>query len=258
MKTPGMQSPSTSQKPTDESLIEMTAFAWKPLYKVGGLAALIVVAFIPIQIIIFLSWPPPSTVIGYFTLFHNNWFLGLLSLDLLYLVDNALLILIYLALYAVLRRADQAFMAVALTLGLVGVASYYASNTAFEMFSLSSQYAAATTEAQRSLIEASGQAMLTIYTGTAFDVYYVLNAVATLIISVVMLRSTLFGKGTAYVGVATGVLMVVPSTAGIIGLILSLMSLVPAAIWYILIARRLFWLGQSVSKKEASLPVICR
>src|SRR5918997_4944466 len=37
----------------------------------------------PIQIIIFFAWPPPTTVTGYFTLFENNWLLGLLSLDLL-------------------------------------------------------------------------------------------------------------------------------------------------------------------------------
>ncbi len=224
----------------EEPPIQMTASVWEPLSKVGGVAALGVVAVIPIQIIIFLSWPPPNTVVGYFTLFHNNWLLGLLSLDLLYLVDNAFLILIYLALYAVLRRAAQGSMTIALTLGLVGIASYYASNTAFEMLSLSSQYATATTDAQRSLIEASGQVMLTIYTGTAFDVYYVLNTVATLIISLVMLRSGLFGKGTASVGIVTGLFMIVPSTAGTIGLVLALMSLVPAAIWYILIARRLF------------------
>jgi hypothetical protein len=256
MKTSSMASPSASQKPMDEPPIETTAFAWKPLYKVGAVAALMMVVFIPIQIIIFLAWPPPSTVIGYFMLFQHNWLLGLLSLDLLYLVNNALLILLYLALYAVLRRVSPSFMTVALILGLVGIAAYYASNTAFEMLSLSSQYAAATAEAQRSLTLASGQAMLAIYTGTAFDVYYVLNAVATLIISAVMLRSTLFGKVTASVGMVTGVLMVVPSTAGTIGLVLSLMSLVPFAIWSVLIARRLFMLAQGTSKEEAKQPTV--
>jgi hypothetical protein len=124
------------------------------------------------------------------------------------------------------------------------------------MLSLSSQYAAAHTVAQRSLIEASGQAMLAIYTGTAFDVYYILNAVATLIISGVMLRSNIFGKGTAYVGIVTGVLMVVPSTAGTIGLYFAFASLVPFAIWSVLIARRLFMLAQGVSKEEAKQPAV--
>ena len=83
MKTSSMASPSASQKPTDEPPIETTAFAWKPLYKVGVVAALMMVVFIPIQILIFLVWPPPGTVFGYFMLFQRNWLLGLLSLDLL-------------------------------------------------------------------------------------------------------------------------------------------------------------------------------
>ncbi|MFC1972481.1 hypothetical protein ACFLVE_03645, partial [Chloroflexota bacterium] len=129
-------------------------------------------------------------------------------------------------------------------LGLVGIAAYFASNTAFEMLSLSGQYAAATTDAQRAIFLGAGQVMLEIYKGTAFDVYYVLTAVALLIISAVMLRSNIFSKITAYVGILMGVLMLVPSTAGTIGLYFALISLVPTAIWLILITRRLFQLGQ--------------
>jgi hypothetical protein len=254
MKTSNILSTSASDQRMDESHAETADSRWKPLYRIGAVAALIIVVFIVIEIPIFLAWPPPSTVIGYFTLFQNNRLLGLLNLDLLFMLSNALFILIYLALYAALRRASESFMAIALTLGLVGIAAYFASNPAFEMLSLSNQYAAATTDTQRSTFLAAGQTMLAIYTGTAFDVYYVLNAVATLIISVVMLRSTLFGKVTAYMGIVTGVLMLVPSTAGTIGLYLSLMSLVPFAIWSVLIARRLFRLGSGGSKGEAKQP----
>ena len=37
-------------------------------------------------------------------------------------------------------------MLIALVLGLIGIAAYYASNTSFEMLSLSNQYAVAITE----------------------------------------------------------------------------------------------------------------
>ena len=226
--------------------------AWKPLYKVGGIAALIMAVLIPIQSFIFIAYPPPGTVIDYFTLFQNNKILGLLDLDLLLIVDNVLLILIYLALYTALRRANESFMAIALTFGLVGAVLHFASREAtFTLLSLSDQYAAATTDAQRAMFLAAGQAMLTIYNGTAFDMSYVLSGVVLLIISVVMLRGNIFSKGTAYVGILMGVLMLVPPTVGTIGLLLSLISLVPTLIWMILIARRLFQLGQGVSKEEA-------
>jgi len=111
------------------------------------------------------------------------------------------------------------------------------------MLSLSDQYAAATTDAQRSVFLAAGQVMLTFYNGTAFDMSYVFGGVVLLIISAVMLRSNIFSKVTAYVGILMGMLMLVPPTVGTIGLLLSLISLVPTAIWLILVARRLFQLG---------------
>jgi hypothetical protein len=251
MKTADVASPSASQKPLDASRAETAESAWKPLYRIGGAAALTVVLLYVIQIIVFVVSPPPSAVVGYFTLFHKNALLGLLDLDLLSIADYALFVPMFLALYVALRRASPSFMAIATALGLVGIATYFASNTAFEMLSLSSQYAVATTDAQRSLFVASGQAMLAIYQGTAFDVSYVLLAIAPLIISVVMLRSTPFGKVTAALGIVANVLAVgffVPA----IGVFLSLVSVVGLLIWYVLIARGLFMLTSGVSKKEAN------
>ncbi len=85
--------------------------------------------------------------------------------------------------------------------------------------------------------------MLAIYKGTAFDVYYVLNAITLLVFSFVMLRSSLFSRATAIWGIAAGVFMVIPSTAGMIGLVFSLASLVPWAVFAILVAIRFFQMG---------------
>ena len=254
MKTSSRKAPSASQQPRGEADANSVDRAWKPLYRVGGAVGLMVFVFSLTQFIAFIASPPPSTVIGYFTLFHKNALLGLLDLNLLSLVTYALLIPLVLALYAALRRVSQSFMIIATSLVLVGIATYFASNTAFEMLSLSSQYAAATSDAQRLLLVASGQAMLAIYQGTAFDASYVLLAVAPLIISVVMLRSNSFGRVTASVGIVANVLalgLFVP----VIGVFLSLVSVVGLLIWYILLARRLFLLAQDVSKKEATRAV---
>ena len=218
---------------------------WKNLYRVGGVAALVMLILMVVQIVVYTIWPPPDTAEGYFTLFQNNWFLGLLSLDLLYIIDSVLLILIYLALYAVLRRAGQTSMLIAVVLGIVGVAAYFASNTAFEMLSLSNQYAAAVTEAQRATLLTAGKVMLETYKGTAFDIYYVLNTIVLFIVSPIMLRSKLFSGKTAYLGLLAGVLMLIPSSAGTIGIYFSLASLVPWAVWLVLIARRLFRFGRA-------------
>jgi len=217
--------------------------AWRPLYRVGGATALSMIVLIIVGIIVFIIDPPPTTVIGFFTLFQKNTLLGLLALDLVYMVSQVLMGMILLALCVTLRRASPSFIAIALTSGLVGLAVYFASNPAFGMLSLSSHYAAATTAVQRSQFEAAGQAIMANYTGTAYVVSYVLSGIALLLIAVVMLRSTIFSKGTAIVGLVMGVMMLVPASAGTVGLVFAFGSLVPLVIWLILIARRLFRLG---------------
>jgi len=231
-----------SHRRMDESRIETADSRWKSLHRVGCWAALTVLVFIPIQMIVFFVWPPPSTVVGWFTLFQGNALVGLLDMDLLLIVDYALLGLVFLAIYAALKRASESLMAIGLTFQLVGMATYFASTAAFEMLSLSNQYAAATTDAERSTLLAAGQAMLAIWQGTAFDVSYILSAVAMLIVLAVMLRTSTFGKAAAYAGLLSGAVMLVPPTAGTVGVVLSLVSLVPLVAWLILVARRLFQL----------------
>lgn len=219
---------------------------WKGLYRVGAVAALLMFALTLIQSFIFITNPPPSTVIDYFTLFQKNQILGLLDLDLLLIVINILLILIYLALYVVLKRFNKSYMAIALTIGLAGTILFFASREAtFGMLALSNQYAAASTDTERAMLLATGQTLLTIYNGTAFDLSYIFGGVVILIFSVVMLQSNIFSKATAYVGIVMGILMLVPPTVGTIGLLLSLISLIPTLIWLIPIARRLFQLGRA-------------
>ena len=110
----------------------------------------------------------------------------------------------------------------------------------------------ASTDAQRSLTLAAGQAMLAIYQGTAFDVSYVLLAVASLIISVVMLRSTVFGKGTAWVGMVTNALglLAVGFFMPAIDVVLLLMASVGSLIWFILVAHRFFMLASALPHVE--------
>lgn len=134
-------------------------------------------------------------------------------------------------------------MTIATVLVVLSIAIYFASNTAFNMLILSNSYTAATTEAEKSMVLAAGQATLAIYEGTAFNASYSISTIALLIISVVMLRSSMFSKQTAVTGILMCVCMIVPPTAGKIGIMLSLLSLVPTAVWLILIARAFFQMG---------------
>jgi hypothetical protein len=223
---------------------------WYWIFKLGGSAAWLGVAIIPIQIIIYTISPPPTSINEWFVLFQNSPLLGLLNQDMLYLINNILLIPVYLALYIALKPIRESMIVTAFILGLVGIAAYIPSNTAFEMLKLSEQYTVGTTQAQQSIILAAGQALIVQNSGTAYLVYYILNAIALLLFAVVMLQSSVFSRNTAYAGIIAGILMLVPSNFGTIGLIFSFLSLLPWALFSILIARRLFQLGHDNRQAE--------
>jgi len=229
---------------TKKELLSGDVDNWHKLLKFGGIAALIVVLLIPFQIVIFAAYPPPADPLSFYELFRQNWFLGLLSLDLLYILNNIIIIFVYLGLFAALRKTNFSLMLIALVVGLIGISAYFASTIAFEMLSLANQYfSAGSLELQEQLL-AAGHTLLVTYKGTAFDVYYVMNAITLLTVSRVMFQDHTFSKSTAVWGVVSGILMIIPSTAGTIGLIFSLLSLIPWVVFSIMIAKRLFYLSK--------------
>jgi hypothetical protein len=248
---------------------------WKSLYRVGGMAALIAgVLFrrnLAAEIELLSQHTPPVTVGNWFALLQSNRLLGLAFLNIFDIVDYALVGLMFLALYAVLRQANRSYMAIATTLAFVGIAVYLASNTAFSMLSLSDQYAAATTDAQRIMLLAAGQAMLAIsrfsnpgaHPGAGGYVSLLLIAVAGMITSVVMLRSDVFNRATAYVGILASAFdlayCIVFAFVPAVDSVLLAVCFIPAAglllmIWHILIGRRLYQLGRLEGKTLPKQP----
>ena len=218
---------------------------WSWLYNIGGAAALFSVAIIPIQLVIFIVWGQPETAIGWFNLFHDNKFAGLLAFEILFVVNAVAGIATTLALYVVLRRVNESLMAIATVLALVEAVAFIVARPALEMLYLSNQYAAATTDAQRTMILAAGEAMLATFHGTAFHVGINLFSIYYLIVSIVMLQSNIFGRVTAYTGVVAAILNWGLYVPGGIGLFLFTLSVIPfLAIWLILVARKLFQLGR--------------
>jgi len=234
---------------------ETNSPAWKNLYKIGGVAALIGAAIVPVQTVVFIAWPPPALdapVTEWFALLQNNPFRGLLNLDLMYLVSWILLIPVLLAQYVALRRVDEGVMAVATITGFVAIIVFCTSIVGAEMLFLSNGYMAATTEVERSLYLAAGQAMMATYQGTPFHVSLVLGSLALVAISAVMLWSRSFGRVTAWAGIIGNGLALgfyVPA----IGVWLLTASVLPLFGWLLLLGRALLKLSRSVSSQPSSL-----
>ena len=196
-----------------DSNVETTSSNWKKLYKVSGVAALIAgILFrrnIAAEIGLFSEQQPPVTVSDWFALLQSNRILGLTYLNIFDIINYLLVGLMFLALYVVLRRVNKSFMTIAASLVFLGIAVYFASNTAFNMLSLSDQYATATTDTQRIQLLSAGEAMLAInrfsnpdaHPGTGGYMSLLLIAIAGMMTSFVMLKSDMFSRVTAYVGI---------------------------------------------------------
>jgi hypothetical protein len=237
---------------------------WKNLYNVGGIAALLAVFFFRrnlgaeltlLGMMGILKVPPlPMIAADWIHLFQSNWLVGLTYLNFFDVIEYLLVGLLFLALYIALQNTSKSAMLIATVLGLIGITVYMASNQAFAMLALSERYAAATTAAEQSNLLAAGEALLAenspgfLYQGTGIYLSLFLVLLAGLIISIVMIRSRVFGKTTAIMGIL----------ANSIGLCYFLfLVFAPAAIWiphsvsapfrviwYFLIALRLFKLAR--------------
>ena len=226
---------------------------YRSLYKIGGAAALIVAFLTVAEIIIFSLFPQPSTINEWFIGFEENPIIGLLDFWGLEVPMYGMFALVFLALYVVLREVNKSGMAIAVTLALLGIAIFFATNNPFSMLSLSRQFTAATTDANRSALLAAGEALL-VNTNQrvvgGFNIGLFLVSAAGLIVSSVMLRAASFRRSTAYIGIlafgfslADYLRQAITSSVSI-----TLLLILPGAfllvIWFLLVGRRLWQLGR--------------
>jgi hypothetical protein len=211
---------------------------WRGLLLVAGGAALASVALTFVQVWIYLVWPPPDTVVDYYSLFAENPLLGLLSLDLLYIVNNLLVLLFYLGLYVILQDRFPSTVTIGLLLATVGMAAYMASNTGFEMLSLAGAYQDADAAGRVALLGA-GEAKLAVFKGTVFDIYYVLNGIVLFLFAGAVYASDRFSRASGVWGLIAAALMMIPSTVALIGRIFALSSLLPWVVFAALVGWRL-------------------
>jgi hypothetical protein len=236
------------------------------LYRIGGVAALICALMYVITLGVYIpayrAGPPPATMLEWFTLFQTNPLTGLFFLGLADIVIMILWGPLALAIYDALKQSGKTWARIAISFVFVGMAVYLATNTAFSMLSLSHKYAAAITEAEKTVTLAAGQALISVSEGTGGQYTGMpLVWLAGLILSVIMLRSKTFSKATAWVGILGLGLLVAsmpfagytttgPTTVAVSTIIAvtyiggGLLSLV----WYILVGLRLLKLGQPEGK----------
>ncbi len=210
----------------DDPGVENADSAWKGVYKIGGVAALMVGALLLFAAIdLGITGPQAGTLNGWLSLFEDNWLVVIFKLhvgfnglqrDPLYglnLLDIAIMALVgavHLGLYAALRRTSKFWSIIALAQPFLGILIFMA-----------------TKHAGRSGVLGAG-----------------------LVISFVMLGSHSFGKATACVGILASILLLIGDIS--VGIVHS--NLIPILIgigyvllttWFFMVARRLLQIGRA-------------
>jgi len=203
---------------------------WNWLNQVSGAASLILgVLFLIAMTSLFTAGLQPGTINGWLSPFQNNWLVVLFKLnagfdgvqfDLLHglnPLDIAIMALVattYLGLYVALRRTSRIWSIVAAVMPFLAIVVFIATRIA-----------------GRSGVMGAG-----------------------LVISFVMLRSNIFSKVIAFVGILASVLLLAGdlgttenSTSTIVAILIGI-GYVLLMTWFFLIARRLFQLAQGTLK----------
>lgn len=201
---------------------------------------LAMILIIPIQIALFLIIPMPETTLQWIELFNEKTLMGLLHMDILYVLNNTFLIFFYVVLYITLKnKSNNSFLNIALLTGIIGAILYYTSNRSLEMLYLSRSFIETDDVYLKSSYLAVAQSYLDLWKGTSFNIYYVLSAISLILFSRAMYLNQFYSKATAISGLISGTLMIIPSSLGTIGLIFSLFSLIPWIVFSILVFLRL-------------------
>lgn len=209
----------------------------------------IVASFLLKETIVFGSFGATD----WFAIFRGNWFSGLRNLGILNVMEMILAIPMLLAVYVTHRHVSKALVSFAVILSLVGTAIYVSNNAAVPMFVLGRKYAAAASDAHRSLLAAAGEAILARgedFTPGAF-VGFILGEIATLAIAFVMLRGRIFKKATAWAGMLGITLLSIftflatffPASQNL-AMFFGMAGGTLSMVWSILVAIKLFRLGK--------------
>ncbi|HXM56992.1 MAG TPA: DUF4386 family protein [Candidatus Dormibacteraeota bacterium] len=225
----------------------------RPIFRIGGWAAVAAIALVFANGVLLIFYPIPSTVLGHFQQIQGNELIGLVNLDLVMLASEILMVPVYVALYTALRRVNRPAVTLATGIALGGILLYIAINPTLSFLYLSDQYAVASSAAQRASLLAAGEALWANYQGTAFAVSYLMAAAATLVFASVMLRSHVFNRPTAWIGLVYGALLLVPPMPafGTVGVAISAVALLPMVVFEALLAWRLLHLGGTGERSTA-------
>lgn len=177
--------------------------------------------------VLFILFPHPNTILGWFTLYKNTPVLGFIGFDVIYAFSNVLMIFSFVSLLIIIKKNMNNLTLFAFILSFISITIYFSSNRSIEMYTISHKYFEAANEIQKQSFLAAGELLLSVYKGSSYFIYYILNGLSLILLFRSFNSIECFSKRTVRAGIISGFLMLVPATMGIIGMTFSLTSLIP-------------------------------
>ncbi len=179
----------------------------KLIFRLGGISCMILIAYslATMGIMVFIG-PPPETITECFSMLEHNKIYGLLRLDVLTVFTMPLYYLLFYSIYKALKNPDTSeVLTITTILIFAGLTLFLATPSVFSYLELSDKYASATTDIRRNQLLAAGEAILAsdMWHGTGAKIGGLLMQTGALVISVIMLKTRVFNKLTAYTGITT-------------------------------------------------------
>lgn len=233
---------------------------WQKLYTIGATAAILAMLVNVSDVV--LGFGGAEVMVNgtrsaaeWFAVFQESPFDGLYPLGILNIFYMIAMLPVYFALLWAHRRRQGIQAALVMIVFLLATSIYISTNAAVPMLVLSNKYALATTDLQKTILIAAGEAILARgedFTPGSF-VSLVLGTVAAIAISIVMLRGGIFGRRNSWIGIIgftclsvfTIVATFIPALYNIAFYGFASIGGLLALTWFALVARRLFQLGIS-------------
>jgi hypothetical protein len=233
--------------------IETENIHWKGFYKISGITTVVMMMLFLFDTICWIAVGPyPDSAEGWFLLLQEDQAAGLLLLSFPTFFGTVLYYLTFLSLYKILRQVNAAYSTLAAILAFVGLAILLVTHPGYPVIHLFEQYILAPAEEQRTLFLAAGEARITAAV-TGANIGGWLAEGALVIFSFLMLGSSVFSRGIAYLGIFGHGLDLIRITMNLaflpegIGAVLLVIGGLPQLIWLILISRKFFQISYAVS-----------
>ena len=219
----------------------------RTIFWIGGTVCFIFTAYSLITLLIMtILGGPPETIEQCFAMLQEKRLQGLLRLDILTVFIVPLYYLLFFSLFIALKKTDYGLVTIATILIFAGVTLFLSMPSVFSYLNLSDKFASATSDFQKNQLLAAGESILASDTwhGTGAIIGGILLQTGALLISIVMLKTTIFSRFTALTGIVLYGLDLLHIILGLIiptvGNILMFIGGPLYLLWFPLVGLRLF------------------